>query len=202
MRNQARKIFIILKNWKSHHTQRVSTMKKTATIPTLPPPKLKLRPTRATTAAILLAALLPPNASAFTTLSLPVSPPSLARIAATRSSVRLAGRPSSSDISFLRRQSFPPSSRGVGFVGIDARIRSLPPSGRIDRRSKSALHANLIPYDELMERLPSKTVLEAVEKANGAPIVASGKNNFILVCVCLHSSTQTPSNSIFFPRIS
>ncbi|KAL7469457.1 hypothetical protein ACHAXS_009705 [Conticribra weissflogii] len=148
-------------------------MTKTATIPTLPPPKLKLRPTRAITAAILLAALVPPNASAFTTLSLPVSPPSLARIAATRSSVRLAGRPSSSGNPFLRRQSLPPSSRGVGFVGNDARIGSLPSSGRIDRRSKSALHANLIPYDELMERLPSKTVLEAVEKANGAPIVAS-----------------------------
>jgi len=52
-------------------------------------------------------------------------------------------------------------------------IRSLLPSGRIDGSSRSALYANLIPYDELMERLPSNTVLKAVEKANGAPIVAS-----------------------------
>ena len=39
-----------------------------------------------------------------------------------------------------------------------------------------ASSSNIIPYyDELMERLPSKKVLEAVDKSNGDPIVASGK---------------------------
>ena len=41
--------------------------------------------------------------------------------------------------------------------------------------ASSSSNNNIIPYyDELMERLPSnKKVIEAVEKANGAPIVAS-----------------------------
>ena len=30
-------------------------------------------------------------------------------------------------------------------------------------------------YDELMERLPPKKVLQAVEKSKGGPIVASGE---------------------------
>mmetsp|Transcript_17184 Transcript_17184/g.34822 ORF Transcript_17184/g.34822 Transcript_17184/m.34822 type:complete len:671 (-) Transcript_17184:87-2099(-) len=149
-------------------------MTKTATPPTLPPPNLKLRTIRPSLVAILLVSLLTPNVSAFTTLSPPVPPPSLARIAATSSSARLLGPSSSSSgNSFSRSQLFPTSINGVGFGGNDVWIRSLLPSGRIDGSSRSALYANLIPYDELMERLPSNTVLKAVEKANGAPIVAS-----------------------------
>lgn len=47
------------------------------------------------------------------------------------------------------------------------------PSGQV------SLHASatgIVPYyEELMERMPSKKVLEVVDKANGTPIVASGE---------------------------
>ena len=40
----------------------------------------------------------------------------------------------------------------------------------------NASSSGIIPYyEEIMERMPSKNVLDVVEKAKGTPIVASGE---------------------------
>ena len=94
--------------------------------------------------------------------------------------------------------SFPPRTTaplaptlGASAIASSRNIPALPPlntrsiarSSSYDRRrGDGSLFAGsgggIIPsYDELMERLPPKKVLQAVEKSKGGPIVASGECN-------------------------
>jgi hypothetical protein len=60
------------------------------------------------------------------------------------------------------------------------KIQFRPRNNYVQPRASGPLFASgsgIIPYyDELMERMPSKKVLDVVDKARGSPIVASGKN--------------------------
>lgn len=61
------------------------------------------------------------------------------------------------------------------------RCSCLPSSSRQAVTTLQASNNGIIPYyEELMERMPSKKVLEVVDRARGSPIVASGKVSSVM----------------------